>query len=209
MKKFLVTIGIIISVFFCTYLIWRYSYYKEFNSVQKEFDNIENVESAIVRVGNYDVTLEEINAEIELTDKTQIGFSSSIFYPSSFEDTINVRINRFNNWKFETHTFRKSGMDDYHCGEDIDFGLYGSMNKLLNIKINNIRDAIKYHNEIAAVIEKIPEYPQILVVYYKGEHSRNYQKFITKYPKDRNIKWKYDKYQDKSDSLELKAIIIK
>jgi|SRR5690554_1551191 len=208
MRKIIVGIGIIFLVFLSVYLFWRYDYYKEYNSIVDEFENMEDIKTVEVSVGNYDLTIEEIYASVILTDQTEIEFSSSILYPASFIDTSHVKIKRFNDWKFETHTYRKTGMESYSCSSTINFGKYGEMNKYVDNKINNIPDAIEHRNKIYELVEKIPEYPNMLVINFGAEYSRKYQKFITKYPKDKEVKWAYDKYKNKSDSLEQMAITI-
>ena len=208
MKKVLLIFGILIVILMGAYFVWRYDYYKEYNSIVKEFENIKDVKQVEVGVGNYDLTIEEIYASVVFTDNTEIDFSSSILYPSSFIDTSSVQIDRFDNWKFETHTYRKSGMDSYSCNSTINFGRYGEMNKYVDYKINNITDVIEYRNRISELVAQIPEYPKMMMINFDKEYSRKYQKFITKYPKDRNVEWVYNKYKDKSDSLERMAITI-
>jgi hypothetical protein len=169
------------------YFMWRYDYYKKYNSIVEEFKKIKDIKQVEVGVDNYDLTIEEIYASVIFTDNTEIDFSSSILYPSSFIDTTSVKIDRFDNWQFETHTYRESGMASYSCNSTINFSRYGAMNQYVDYKINNINNAIEFRSKIFNLVAQIPEYPKMVMINFCKEYSRKYQKFIAKYPKDRNV----------------------
>ncbi|WP_028979740.1 hypothetical protein [Sporocytophaga myxococcoides] len=203
MKKIISIIAILILVLICIISIYIYFYYEEFRDVQSEFNKIENVESVELSIGNYDIDLEEISADVVLTDSTQIEFASSIF-SSSFKDTSWVDIRRYNNWIFETHTFRDNDLFKYSCSSTIDLGKDGELNGCTVIDINNITDAINYHTEIERFINQIPVYSEMLMIEYP-----DYKKFISKAPKDKVLEWSHDKFENKFDRLKSKARIIK
>jgi hypothetical protein len=61
------------------------------------------------------------------------------------------------------------------------------MNQYIDYKINNINNAIEFRSKIFKLVAQIPEYPKMVMINFCKEYSRKYQKFIAKYPKDRNV----------------------
>tara|TARA_B100001167_G_C16774709_1_gene310529 strand:- start:1611 stop:2261 length:651 start_codon:yes stop_codon:yes gene_type:complete len=204
MKRILIGILFVLAVLFTIYwYFFEYKYYQEFNKVQSIFEQMPLVEKADLKIGNFDLEIEEISAFVILKNGTEIGFSSSI-WPEKFTQKSEVNINEFNKWHFQTHNFRKQGEnEEYFRGSSIDFGKSGELNDYVNVEIDNISDAINNTDEINNLIEKIPVFPKMTRIEFKSGFY-NHIEYIYKIPKD-GIQQAIISFENKSDSLYLNS----
>ncbi|MCF8298803.1 MAG: hypothetical protein K9J13_14740 [Saprospiraceae bacterium] len=206
-KVILYAIGSLLIVFIIGFLTHQYFYYKEYNSIKKELARNESIENFEIHVGNYDIEIEEIYADINFKDGNRITFTN-LFYPQSFQETSYVEINRVNKWEFEINSFRESTLD-YYILSSLRFGKHGQLNSSIEKSIQNVTEAINNRDEITDLVEKMPIYPKMAIIKHLDWHGRPTITFISKFEIENKPIWKHDKFENKFDSLLSVSIELK
>lgn len=164
MKLKWVILAILIMILSIVYYKCDYEYLEDFRKIEKEFKKIDGVELLELKIGNPDLTAEEIHAKIRINNDAIIHYGSSIF-SSDFYTESSFNIRQYGEWKFQTYicTGRESDQYDWWEG-NIYLGKEGLFNKLSSLYLSNIKESIINYKELEKIVMKIPEYPKIGVI---------------------------------------------
>lgn len=187
-------------------LLWKdYYYYKDYNEVKNNFNNLPGI--SITKIwGNEEIVLEDIGADIKLISGEKMGFFN--LDKQSFTDAKHLAIYAFNNWSFRINycvpskgNYDKEGKELHYwfsaSRNAIDVGSEGEMRNIIPFKVRNIQDIVSKVKEMSSVIEKIPTYPDFGRYVDPDGNEIYYQKYLSNMDysiisskKDCDFEWK-------------------
>ena len=155
MKQIIVAAaGLLVLV--TTFVVLEVGARQDASAVTAALGKIENIEVIDVW-GNEDVTLEDVYAVISVNGKgtiTVLGVT-----PESIEESRHVRVAHIGQWEPDVLRVGQSGEAESERF-DIDFGPDGGLSSELGIEVSSIGDLVRRYDEIASVLEDLPEIPQ-------------------------------------------------
>lgn len=169
LKQFVIMLGVIVGVF-CLFLLafwmyWRWGYYDELNLVKAEIQKINGVH-LIAAGGNEDLKLEDIFAEIDVSNKGKLRLNN--LTPNSFTKGDKMVIEQIGNLSPLVKEYGYQGVSMIATGEQIKSPSYGTriqLNResefkpLFPFKAETVQDVILHYDDIYAIISKWPNCP--------------------------------------------------
>ncbi|MBP6024038.1 hypothetical protein [Ferruginibacter sp.] len=181
-KIILAVVGLASTLYF--YTCYK-DYYSEYDFVEDQLNKIDGIKIISID-GSPDLTLEVYSATIQLKDGNILSFLCD-FSGKGFKETGTIDITRINNWEF--HGAGCLHGTHWNPGY-IDVSQNSTYKEIRKFDIKNIRDAIKHFNEINALLNKIPTYPEFDTI-VKNTDTLFFQKFDNKKVVDSLLKTTY------------------